>query len=283
MKRAKRERPLDRYPYPRIGVSYFAEQAYCEKRVELWLENPGNLVSVPAAIQRSAPDAESQEQLAATGKEVHESLATGALPVSEAEVEGALQSGQSFTLVESSFLGEYEGLPLIGQPDVVCFDARQASFVLEYKITDSDQLQMSHRTQLLLYGYLLAEQGFRVDNLILVCCLIPPRHDTWIAKLKRAIRERLVCSVCSEAERLVASQPTRQNWHHMDFKVSSGVNVGLRVFKYSQQRAESELAFFARYWLGERDAMPTKKPNKCAVCLYNRQGLCSVAQAPYSG
>jgi hypothetical protein len=47
MKKEQFERRLDRFPFSRTGVSYFAEQASCEKRVELWLQNPSSLVSVP--------------------------------------------------------------------------------------------------------------------------------------------------------------------------------------------------------------------------------------------
>lgn len=67
MKKVKFERPLDRFPFSRIGVSYFAEQAYCEKRVELWLRNPSSLVSVPAEIEKVLPEAKLQEELAACG------------------------------------------------------------------------------------------------------------------------------------------------------------------------------------------------------------------------
>lgn len=51
MKKESSELPLYRFPFPRIGISYFAEQAYCEKRVKLWLRNLGRLVSVPAEIE----------------------------------------------------------------------------------------------------------------------------------------------------------------------------------------------------------------------------------------
>src|ERR1700674_4716273 len=103
MKKVKFERPLDRFPFSRIGVSYFAEQAYCEKRVELWLRNPSSLVSVPAEIEKGLPEARLQEELAACGTEFHESISRGAMPASESEVEEMLRAGQSLVLAESSF------------------------------------------------------------------------------------------------------------------------------------------------------------------------------------
>lgn len=161
-------RPLDHFPFPRIGISYFAEQAYCEKRVELWLRNPGNLVSVPAEIDRDIPEAKSQEELACRGKEFHESMACGASSVSTSALEDGLRAGQSVAVAEPSFQGDYDGLPLIGQPDAILFLGTRGTYILEYKVTDSDQLQRSHRVQLLLYGYLIAQQNFNVDNLVLI-------------------------------------------------------------------------------------------------------------------
>src|SRR6185436_10723158 len=179
MKRKKSERPLDRFPYSEIGVSYFAEQAYCEKRVELWLQNPttGGLVSVPAALE-GLPDAQIQEDLITSGKEFHDAVESAITPLSSSEIAQAVQLGRSFALSESRLTGEYQGVRLRGRPDHVFFEGQQASCVLEYKVTDSNQLQTSHRVQLLLYGYLLGQQCFNIDNLILVCVLVPRQHDT---------------------------------------------------------------------------------------------------------
>lgn len=281
MKKVRFESPLDRFPFSRIGVSYFAEQAYCEKRVELWLRNPGSLVSVPADIEKELPEANLQEELAACGTEFHESISRGAKPASEPEVEEMLRAGQSLVLAESSFQGDYHGLPLIGQPDAICFEGQNVSCVLEYKVTDSDQLQQSHRVQLLLYGYLLAQQEFNVDDLVLICVLVPRRHDKWLKKLTPAKAQKFIKRIHTEAEALIKAQPSRKNWHRLGVKAHGEVQVNLRVFKYDPLKAENELEFFTRYWRGERPAIPTTKASKCAVCLYNRLDSCPVPQVPY--
>lgn len=275
------ERPLDRFPFPRIGISYFAEQAYCEKRIELWLRTPGSLVSVPAEIERDSPEAKLQEELADYGTEFHESMSRSTLQLSDSQFEKGLRTGQSITLAESSFQGDYHGLPLIGQPDAICFDGMRATCILEYKVTDSDQLQQSHRVQLLLYGYLLTQQNFNVDSLILICVLVPRRHGKWIEKLTPAKVRKFIETIRTEAETLIASQPSRRNWHSMGVRVHRDIRINLRVFKYDQKKAESELEFFTRYWRGERDAIPTTKATKCAVCLYNRLDVCPVPQVSY--
>jgi hypothetical protein len=248
MKRKKSQRPLDRFPYSEIGVSYFAEQAYCEKRVELWLQNPttSGLVSVPAALE-GLPEAQDQEDLVTSGKEFHEAVESASTPLSSSEIAKAVQLGRSFAL------------------------------------TDSNQLQTSHRVQLLLYGYLLGQQNFNVDILNLVCVLVPRHHDTWLAKLTPGRIRKFVTTIRIKAESLIAAQPSRKNWHQMAVEVSRGVHVNLRVFRYDQQKAESELEFFTAYWLGGRDAIRTTMVSKCAVCQYNQLNLCPVPQVEYGG
>ncbi len=283
MKRRKSARPLDRFPYSEIGVSYFAEQAYCEKRVELWLQNPttSGLVSVPAALEGLA-EAQDQEDLVTSGKDFHEAVESATTPLSSSEIARAVQS-RSFALAESRLTGEYRGVRLRGRPDHVFFDGRDASCVLEYKVTDSNQLPTSHRVQLLLYGYLLGQQNFNVDNFILVCVLVPRRHDTWLAKLAPSRIRKFLTTIRAEAESLIAAQPSRKNWHQMGVEISRGIHVNLRVFRYDQQRAESELEFFTAYWLGGRDAIRTTMESKCALCQYNQLNLCPVPQVEYGG
>jgi CRISPR/Cas system-associated exonuclease Cas4 (RecB family) len=284
MQKKKSERPLDRFPYSEVGVSYFAEQAYCEKRVELWLDNPtaSGLVSVPAAFE-GLPEAQCQEDLVTSGKEFHEAVERVSTPLSSAEIAQAVQLGHSFALSESRLTGEHKGVRLRGRPDHVFFDGQQASCVLEYKVTDSNQLQTSHRVQLLLYGYLLGQQNFNVDHLILVCVLVPRHHETWLAKLTPSRVHKFVTTIRTEAESLIAARPSRKNWHQMRVEVSRDVHVTLRVFRYDPKRAKRELDFFTAYWLGGRDAVGTRKESKCAVCQYNRLKLCPVPQVEYGG
>ena len=284
MKRTKSDRPLDRFPYSEVGVSYFAEQAYCEKRVELWLQNPTTtgLVSVPAALE-GLPEAQDQADLISSGKEFHAAVESATTPLSPSKVAQAVQRGRSFALAESRLTGEYRGVRLRGRPDHLFFDGQNASCVLEYKVTDSNQLQTSHRVQLLLYGYLLGQQNFNVDNLILVCVLVPRHHARWLLKLTPSRLRKFATTICTKAESLIAAQPLRKNWHQPAIEVSRDIHVYLRVFKYDQRKAESELEFFTAYWLGNRDAIRTTMESKCAVCQYNQLNLCPVPQAEYGG
>jgi hypothetical protein len=281
MKKESVGRPLDHFPFPRIGISYFAEQSYCEKRVELWLRNPSNVISIPAEIDLDSPEAKTQEELVSRGKEFHESVACEPLAVATSKVEEGVHAEQSITLAESSFQADYDGLPLIGRPDAVLFEGMRATYILEYKVTDSDQLQRSHRVQLLLYGYLIAQQNFDVDNLVLICVLVPRRHAKWLDKLTPAKTQKFIQTISTKAKTLIAARPSRKNWHCLGITVHRDIRVKIRVFKYDQKTAEHELDFFTSYWRGEREAKPTTMARKCAVCLYNQIDLCPVPQVSY--
>jgi hypothetical protein len=153
IKNEKRKLPFDLYPYSSVGVSHFAEQAYCEKRVDLWLQNPTQgLVSVPSQVAEEMPEAKRIRELVDTGTEFHESITRGALPLHWEEAKEILRAGEALTLLEYSFKGGSHGLPVVGRPDAVCFNGWGVSHVLEYKVTDSNQLYTTHRVQLLLYG-----------------------------------------------------------------------------------------------------------------------------------
>jgi hypothetical protein len=231
----KRDRPIDRFPYPSLGISYIAEQSYCEKRVALWLQNPGRRVSVPKMIENK-PEAEHQEQLATRGIELHKAMARDAVQISATELEQVLKAGHSPIVIESTLFGEFGNIGLIGKPDAVCFCGRKPSCIVDYKF----------------------------------------------ARLGPQKLTRFGGNIRSEAERVVCLEPDRKNWARRDFKIDRKVTATLRIFKYDHEKAKKELIFFSDFWLGKREAKPTTKAEKCAVCLYNKQNLCSSAVAPFN-
>jgi hypothetical protein len=275
--------PLDRYPFEALGASYFAEQAYCEKRVDLWLNDPGNLVAIPKRIEGKVSGAVLQQELADFGTQFHQSVSDNAAPIACADLRAKLRAGKSVTLLESAFSANYRKLRLAGVPDAVCFDGRDAACVIDYKVTNSNQLQTSHRVQLLLYGYLLDQETFGVDDLLLICALVPRANAAWAESLSDEQAQQLVPIIRATAEALVRSEPSRRNWHQGNVLVAGGATIWLRVFRYERAVAERELQFFIDFWLGRRPAKPTSKPGKCAVCLYNACSLCPAALTPYVG
>lgn len=271
----RRKTPWDSYPYESLWVSCVSEQAYCEKRVELWLKDPGDLVSVPRRLEQIDPGAVAQARLAANGKLGHGDLSAGAEAVQTAEILTRLALGQRFWLVESEFPGEFRGFPLLGKPDAICFGDGRAVSIVEYKFTDSNQLQTSHRVQLLIYGYLLEECGIDVKDLILTCALIPRRY------MDESLPSDIAEQISGAAAQLVNHQRSRKNWRLLDLPVGNDISVNIRAFRYDRAVAERELEFFAQFWSGERPAIPTRMESKCARCLYNKIKRCSNALVVY--
>lgn len=279
------KRPLDIYPFGALGVSYIAQQAYCEQMIDLWLKNPSGLISIPAGMEariEEVPEAKRQLQMADQGTEFHDSVSSSGSPASWEEIKELLRSGRSLTLLESGLQGDYHGLPIVGRPDAICFDGWKASYVLEYKVTEYDRLYLSHRVQLLLYGYLLEQESFNVNDLTLVCVFVPRRNRGWLGSLTETQAENFLSVVRSEAESLLQEPASSDyDWYRAGIRVTRGVEVKLRAIKYNRREALRHLEVFGGYWLGNRQPRPTTTKRKCEICLYNAAGLCSVASAPY--
>ncbi|HXG67814.1 MAG TPA: PD-(D/E)XK nuclease family protein [Blastocatellia bacterium] len=280
-------RPIDRYPHSLLGISHIAEQAYCEQMVDLWLQNPGSLTSVPAIYEErleEVPEARRQVDLAGGGTQFHESVSSAAAPASWDEIKEMLRSGHSLTMLESRLQGSYDSLALVGRPDAVCFDGWKARCILEYKVTESSRLYLNHRVQLLTYGYLLEQESFDVNDLILVCVFVPRRNKDWIGSLTERQAGKFLTTIRSEAEALLSKGISADlDWYHPGIRIRRGVEVKLRVIRYSRQEASRYLRLFADYWLGRRGPKPTTTKRKCQICLYNAAGLCATANAPYTG
>lgn len=269
----RKKTPWDRYPYPELRTTIIAEQSYCEKRVALWLKDPGDLVSVPRELE-DHPRAATQKLLSDLGTLGHAAISDQAQPVDPAQFTVRLAMGGRMWLAESKFSADFQGFPLAGIPDAVCFEDGKAAAVHEYKFTDSTQLQMSHRVQLLIYGYLLEQSGFDVSNLLLTCVLIPRRF----ASNQQAVISPEAANLIRDAVADVARrQKASKSWRLADFGLSDGVSVIVRAFRYDRARAEAELTFFADFWSGTRMAWPTRKPEKCSRCLYNSLRHCNTS------
>lgn len=275
--------PWERYPFEVLGPSCFAQQAYCEKQVELWLDDPGKLVSIPKRIEGNTPAAILRQEVVDLGTQFHHSASEHAQSVARSQILARLDADESMALLETAFSGAYGNLPLVGVPDVVCFRGRDAACVIEYKVTDSNQLHRNHRVQLLLYGYLLEQESFGAHELALVCALIPRAYAARVHSFTDRQANEMIAIIHTAAKELITAAPSRQEWYQSNVRIHQDLSIRLRVFKYDRQRAERELQFFSKFWLGRRPAKPTTKPSKCRACLYNACSLCPAALVPYAG
>lgn len=270
--KTRKGRPIDRYPRgAALWVSEIAEQAYCEQRVELWLKNPGRRVSVPKEMERTEGAAE-QETMAVAGLEVHQDLAAGGRAVTPRELRRQLNAGARLTVMEMSLLHKYEGIPIIGRADGVCFDGTKASCVIDYKYSKSSRLHDDWRLQLLLYGYLLSKE-FGVEDLLLVCALLP------LSIGKEPIREGFASAICRFARS--GAPGTASNGGILFRSPSEALTARLHVFRYDHNAVIRDLGKYMEYWLGERRPSPAGNPKRCVECRYNARHLCPVPQAQF--
>lgn len=169
--------PLNRYREKvgkQVGVYYISEQAYCEKRVALWLDGTGDRVQVPASLQRSRDRVvASIVRQADFGIEAHATLESRIPTAEPGDLQKLARMPGIHAVAEASLIGAYRDLPLVGRPDIVFVGDRRAAVLIDFKITPNKQRQQSHVTQLQIYGYLLEEEGIRCSNLLLCVVLVP--------------------------------------------------------------------------------------------------------------
>lgn len=281
--RAPTKTPWERFPLDVLPVIYITEQCYCEHTVHLWLKAPSSMVSIPRKLEGRGGPPLALRQAADTGLAFHEQAAESTQAVSESTLRKLVRSEQSLVVAESPLLAVYEDLSIAGVPDAVHFESAIARCVLDYKVTDSNQLHMGHRVQLMLYGWLLQESGLRLSDTLMVSVLIPNVSAGAFVELDEFERRRLAVTLHHRARAVVDEEPERKNWYVKKLPLSEGFWVRLRIFRYDRRVAKRELGFFAPYWKGERAAIPTSNLRKCRVCLYNSTGSCKEALAPFEG
>jgi len=255
-------------------VYRIADQEFCELKVDLELRHP--------EIEREArtlPALTAQLEKMESGKAFHEAVAAPAEVISADDVSQLVASRQAFTLIETSLRGQYGRVPLIGMPDALHFDGKGNAWVVEHKTRDRPYLTPSDDAQLRLYGFLLKQdERFTVTRLSLVCVVTDRDTAVKIERLPEKRRIGLAQMVCKEPPG--PSEP-RRRWDEHRVRGLGAGRLRAAVFGYDPEKATSELRFFVGYWLGTRQPMPTRKPQKCSVCRVNALRLCPVARVSY--
>jgi len=268
-------------PFGVLPVTYIAEQCYCEHRVHLWLKAPSSMVSIPRKLESRGGSSLALRRAADSGLAFHARAAELSCPVVDKSLRKLVRSTPSLVLTESPFTALFDGLPVAGIPDTVHFENAIARCLLDYKVTDSNQLQMSHRVQLQLYGWLLQEARFKLADTLMVSVLVPNASAAAFDELDETGRQQMARTLHHRARALVEDSPERKNWYLKKFQLTDGFWVRLRIFRYDRREATRELRFFAPYWKGERAAIPSSNARKCQVCLYNSIASCTKAVVPF--
>ncbi|HZR47077.1 MAG TPA: hypothetical protein VFA47_10255, partial [Candidatus Manganitrophaceae bacterium] len=142
-----------------LGISTLVGQWYCEKKTDLSFRHPEIFIESPALI---------------SGIKGHEALSRDAEPVSAEAFQEALGRGETVTLQESGFEGRYQGVAILGVPDLVTFQGRSGRLLLEFKFSRRRALFTDRSVQAQLYGWLLEQSGYETDRLTCAVCVVSP-------------------------------------------------------------------------------------------------------------
>lgn len=251
-----KDRLAERYGVLSVRVSDIADQLYCEKKVELRLLHP-ELIKASAELLE--------------GLEAHQELAADALPVSEEEFRAQVARGERVLLRESSFSGEYKGIPISGKPDLVWFEDGKALLVVEYKFGAKREPYPDHLLQVALYGFLLHAGRHDTSELVTALVFMAPRTAAYGARGRslEESEENKLLNICRPLHRKVLR--TRH-----PATVAEDI-FSCFAYPFDLGHARRQLDLTAAFWLGKRKAVPTRHQKKCWVCEFNAAGLCDAA------
>jgi hypothetical protein len=248
-----------RHDLDSLWVSLLAEASYCEQKAALSVIHPG---------------IEEENEAMQAGTAAHLALEAEAEKIKPDEMKRRMAAGEQLNLREFPLRAEVAGITLRGHIDHVEFEGRRALWLYDFKFSRySHRLFPNHYRQLLLYGLLLAANGFDVSDLICAVIIVPPRRQL--------------------PSKLIQTDPALANTAIQLSKQLSDGRGGLRrggrlfeagfaihAFKFNEDEAQRDFEDAIGYWIGAREARAADYATKCRSCTYNAQGLCPTALAP---
>ena len=215
-----------------VSASSIAEQYFCEQKVEL---------------HHQLGDIETEEKQ--LGSEAHEELTADADITSRTKLFDRIYSDQLTVAQEMPIMSRYHDLVLLGQVDAVVFQQGQALMLFEFKFSRSRIPYTSYHVQAEVYGKILESMGFDVSHLHYVIAVVPPtaRNES---TLFHGVVDTAWRNGLKEAQLTVGS-------------------VYVYVYPYRSSDAVNDIDWALEYWRNNRDAIPTRNPNKCRSCEYS--------------
>jgi hypothetical protein len=220
-----------RFGRPWVAASSIADQYYCEQKVEL-----RRLLG------------EIDTEVKQRGSAAHEELTSDAIETDQEDLFQIIFSDQLTIAHELLLVSRYKGLILVGQLDAVAFHQGRALYVFEFKFSHSQIPYHSYHVQANVYGKILEGIGFDVSTLCYVIALIPPS-----ARNESTLFTNIVHAVMDNGPQEVT----------LDIDTSK-----VYVFLYRSTPAEEDIDWALEYWRSQREAIPTRNPNKCTQCEY---------------
>jgi len=234
IKKLRGEKSRLRFGIHAIPVSSIAEQYYCERKVEL------------AYLYG---EEETEEML--LGREAHEKLLEGTEKIRIESLWAKISTGLPIIVREMPLAAKYKNVFLIGVSDAIFFKDGEAKLLVEYKFTKSRYPWHDHHVQARTYCLLLHLMGFKTKNLRYALILAPQE-----------------CKGLPEIRNIEKSILNRDGDEIIEKKIAGQI-IRAFVTTFKIEEAKKELDWALQYWLKERDAIPTRKPNKCRICPFN--------------
>lgn len=265
-----KEKPSLRHGSPFVFVSDISEQFYCEKKVELTYK----LGKV-------------ETQAMQEGTKLHEEITK----MEKATLERIIEGIANAPLFSARFplIAEIEGLPVCGVPDAMGFFAGTAYLVLELKTFEARifRLHSNRAVQAKIYGLLLDEMGFDCSKLLLYIVGVRRGISAEVSgsMLMQLLFALTLTSDLHNLSKTIYISKDRINALAKDKRLAklfrldkssvkefadltSAGHLSIFCFPYSRDDALEVLRWAKGYWLGSREAVPTRKPEKCRVCSF---------------
>lgn len=253
-----------------VPVSDIAAQYYCEKKVELTY----TLGKEETPVMKE-------------GTRLHEEITK----MEKASLQKLIDDieRRAFLCARFPLAAEIEGLPLVGVPDVLGFLGKGAvCFVLELKSFESSifRLYPDRAVQAKLYGLLLEEMGFNCSEMRLYVTGVRRGISTEVSglmlngllfalSLSPEIRSLSQTKYISkdmlstlDDKRLMKLLGLEKQTVRKLEELIGAADLSIFCFPYNRDDALDVLRWAKDYWLGNRDAVPTRKMEKCKVCNY---------------
>jgi len=221
-----------RFDRPFVKASDIATQYFCEKKVEMEYLH-GKIETERKTL----------------GAEAHERLLEGSVKIKRRNFWEKIYGDKPVIAREMLLLAKYKGVILAGVLDSILFMHGFPLRIFEYKFSKSGRPFRDHHVQARTYGILLRNIGFDTDHLFYAIVMANPMVKD-IQKMKERVIDAVVKNGPKEA-------------------VLKTENARIYVNKFNESEAEQDLDWAIEYWKNQREAIPTRNPNKCKSCEYN--------------
>jgi len=217
-----------------VKASDIAGQYFCEKKVEM---------------KHLIGEIPTERKL--RGTKAHEKLLEGAIKIKRGDLWKNLYGNKPVLAPEMLLLTVYKDVVLAGRPDSILFMKGLPLIIFEYKFSRSRSPFTDHHVQARTYGILLTNMGFDTGRLLYAIVMVDPA-----ARVDKKMRRQVFNSVIKNG-----------------LKEAVLETEGARIYinRFNQEEAKRDIDWAIEFWKMEREAIPTRNPNKCKSCEYNEK------------